>query len=257
MDMDKLEQLWEKGGFDSLESAWSKTTAYEFQSPNPYLDDPNPLQTAQRLLAEGKDHDALLALEAEVQKRPDSSEGWRLLGETHASLDDDPQAIMCLKQGHEADPYNLDSLLALGVSLTNEVEHHRALGMLRTWIENHEEYGALIDGPPPKALMDLQGHVVDLFERAVQQNPLDADTHVALAVVQHIRHNYDAAVSLFKQAAAIAPGKFTVWNKLGATLANSGKPQAALKAYHQALQIKPNYTRAWSNLAIAHMQLQE
>merc|ERR550537_932804 len=108
--MDKLEALWEKGGFDSLESAWNKSSAYEFQSPNPF-------QTAQRLLAEGKDHDALLALEAEVQKRPDSSEGWRLLGETHAGLDDDPQAILCLKQGHDADPYNLESLLALGVSL--------------------------------------------------------------------------------------------------------------------------------------------
>ena len=53
------------------------------------------------------------------------------------------------------------------------------------------------------------------------------------------------------------PNEHTIWNKLGATLANSGHPRDALLAYHQALQIKPNFTRAWSNLAIAHTVLNE
>merc|ERR1712187_844378 len=47
----------------------------------------------------------------------------------------------------------------------------------------------------------------------------------------------------------------TVWNKLGATLANSGKSDQAVVAYHQGLSLKPNYARSWSNLAIAHANL--
>merc|ERR1712093_356164 len=46
-----------------------------------------------------------------------------------------------------------------------------------------------------------------------------------------------------------------MWNKLGATLANSGKSEEAIVAYHQALSLKPNYARTWSNLAIAHANL--
>merc|ERR1712176_396612 len=47
----------------------------------------------------------------------------------------------------------------------------------------------------------------------------------------------------------------TVWNKLGATLANSGKSEQAVVAYHQGLELKPNYARSWSNMAIAHANL--
>ena len=55
-----------------------------FRKENPYLETPDGLGLAQRLLAEGKLQAAILALEAEVMKHPNSSEGWRLLGECHA-----------------------------------------------------------------------------------------------------------------------------------------------------------------------------
>ena len=49
--------------------------------------------------------------------------------------------------------------------------------------------------------------------------------------------------------------RYTLWNKLGATLANStNQPQGsedALEAYHNALEIKPNFARALSNLGIS------
>ena len=40
-------------------------------------------------------------------------------------------------------------------------------------------------------------------------------------------------------------------------LANSGKSEEAVIAYHQGLQLKPNYARSWSNLAIAHSSLSQ
>merc|ERR1719183_1911253 len=63
---------------------------------------------------------------------PQSSEGWRMLGQLYAEQDQDVEAIQCLRKGHEADPYNLESLLALGVSCTNELDQLPALKYLRT-----------------------------------------------------------------------------------------------------------------------------
>merc|ERR1740138_221847 len=128
-----------------------KSDEYDFSKENKYLDVEDPLALAQRLLREGRDREALLALEAEVQRNPESSEGWRQMGQLYAELDQDVEAIQCLRKGHEVDPYNLDSLLALGVSCTNELDQLPALRYLRLWIENHDEHGALVQGlDPPK-----------------------------------------------------------------------------------------------------------
>lgn len=48
---------------------------------------------------------------------------------------------------------------------------------------------------------------------------------------------------------------YSLWNKLGATLANSQRSQEALPAYHRALDIKPKYARGWLNLGISHANL--
>ena len=40
-------------------------------------------------------------------------------------------------------------------------------------------------------------------------------------------------------------------------MANSGLSKEALECYHQSLSLKPNYARAWSNLAIAHTNMEE
>jgi tetratricopeptide (TPR) repeat protein len=41
-----------------------------------------------------------------------------------------------------------------------------------------------------------------------------------------------------------------LWNRLGASLANSGKPEQAVGAYERALQLNPHLIRARVNLGI-------
>ncbi len=44
---------------------------------------------------------------------------------------------------------------------------------------------------------------------------------------------------------------YLLWNRLGATLANSGNPEEAVDAYRRALELKPTFTRAIFNLGVA------
>lgn len=181
-----------------------------------------------------------------------------MLGQLYAQLDQDVEAIQCLRKGHEVDPYNLDSLLALGVSCTNELDQLPALKYLRTWLENHEDHQALVEGievPPDFEYDAWRRQVTELFQWAAEANPHDADVFVALGVMENINRDFVAAVQALATACRLRPSDPTVWNKLGATLANSGKSEAAVVAYHQGLELKPNYARSWSNMAIAHANL--
>jgi len=141
---------------------------------------------------------------------------------------------------------------------TNELDQLPALRYLRMWIENHEEHQALTQNLEPPAEYEYEAwrqQVTMLFNQASIANPLDANVFVALGVMENINRNYDKAIMALATACRLRPNDHTVWNKLGATLANSGKSEQAVIAYHQGLQLKPNYARSWSNLAIAHANL--
>ncbi|KAG8047689.1 hypothetical protein GUJ93_ZPchr0008g11969 [Zizania palustris] len=103
----------------SKQNSGASRGVYVFSDMNPYVGHPNPMQEGQELFHKGLLSEAVLALEAEVLKNPDNAEGWRLLGITHAENDDDQQAIAAMMRAQEANPTNLEVLLALGVSHTN------------------------------------------------------------------------------------------------------------------------------------------
>jgi tetratricopeptide (TPR) repeat protein len=49
----------------------------------------------------------------------------------------------------------------------------------------------------------------------------------------------------------VFPQDWLLWNRVGATLANSGHADQALEYYSQALQMNPMYIRARYNMGIA------
>ncbi|XP_038972790.1 peroxisome biogenesis protein 5-like [Phoenix dactylifera] len=228
----------------------TSSQVYVFSDMNPYVGHPNPLKEGQELFRQGLLSEAVLALEAEVLKNPDNAEGWRLLGITHAENDDDQQAIASMMRAQQVDPTNLEVLLALGVSHTNELEQAEALKFLYKWLQNHPKYGVLT---PPEQVDSLHyASVARLFNEASQMSPEDADVHIVLGVLYNLSREYDKAIESFQAALKLKPHDYSLWNKLGATQANNIQSADAILAYQQALDLKPNYVRAWANMGISY-----
>ncbi|KAM7492831.1 hypothetical protein LguiA_035752 [Lonicera macranthoides] len=223
---------------------------YVFSDLNPYVGHPNPLKEGQELFRKGLLSEAVLALEAEVLKNPDNAEGWRLLGIAHAENDDDQQAIASMMRAQEVEPTNLEVLLALGVSHTNELEQAAALKYLFSWLRHHPKYGTI--APPEQPASLYYADVARFFNDAAQMSPEDADVHVVLGVLYNLSREYDKAIESFKMALKLKPRDYSLWNKLGATQANSVQSADAILAYQQALDLKPNYVRAWANMGISY-----
>jgi len=100
--------------------------------------------------------------------------------------------------------------------------------------------------------------VTNLFLEAAKMTANDPDPNVqiALGLLFNISLEYNLAVNCFQTALQKKPEDYLLWNKLGATLANSNRSKEALEPYYKSLSIKPSYTRARANLGISFLNLE-
>lgn len=77
--------------------------------------------------------------------------------------------------------------------------------------------------------------VARLFNEAAQMFPEDADVHIVLGVLYNLTREYDKAIASFKTALKLKPRDYSLWNKLGATQANSVQSADAILAYQQVV----------------------
>lgn len=220
---------------------------------------------------------------------------WYVLGLCLADLDDDERAIQALTQGinvyngnqtghrREDNPYLWQSLIALAVSHTNELEHSKAFRVIREWLDlrnaaqngdgeagmpalggiggissgsstSHYEGVSAATHQPTNDLFRRISHedLVTALNRAASQSPEDADLFIVLGILHNLNRDYERAATAFRHAAALRPETPGVWNKLGATLANGGDTDDALRAYRRAVDLQPALVRAWVNVGTAY-----
>ncbi|KAI0008918.1 TPR-like protein [Xylariaceae sp. FL0662B] len=243
---------------------------YLFEDDNLFKDTANPFQEGMRIMDEGGNLSlAALAFEAAAQKDPKHVEAWVQLGIAQAQNEKETAAIRALEQAKNLDPNNATALMTLAVSYTNEGYDSTAYRTLERWLSIR--YPSVIspaDLSSPAELgfterQQLHDKVTQLFINAARLSPdgehMDPDVQVGLGVLFYGAEDYDKAVDCF--SAALASSEMgssnkqnqvhLLWNRLGATLANSGKSEDAIAAYEKALTLRPNFVRARYNLGVS------
>lgn len=275
-DFDMSELNSEFGGFTQDYGRGPDLGHYMFEENNLFRDVPNAYEEGQKIMREGGNLSlAALAFEAAVQKQEDFVDAWVALGQAQAQNEKEAPAIRALEQALKLDANNLDALMGLSVSYTNEGYDSLAYRTLERWIG--VKYPSL--GIPTAGALGeeedmgftdrhaLHEKVTNYFLEAAQLNPdgenVDVDVQVGLGVLFYGSEDYDKAVDCFTAALNSAHHgslkregeEHLLWNRLGATLANSGRSEEAIDAYSQALDIRANFVRARYNLGVSCINL--
>ena len=85
-------------------------------------------------------------------------------------------------------------------------------------------------------------------------NPFSAKRASLLAEKGNIfiaNQQYEEAIDSYDRAVQIKPDYHKAWNNRGLALGNLGRYEESIDSYDKALQIKPDYHDAWSNRGIA------
>ncbi|KAF2968277.1 hypothetical protein GQX73_g5351 [Xylaria multiplex] len=178
-------------------------------------------------------------------------------------------AIRALEQAKKLDPNNTTALMTLAVSYTNEGYDSTAYRTLERWLSvRYPSIIAPAELSPATELgftdrQQLHDKVTSLFIQAARLSPdgehMDPDVQVGLGVLFYGAEEYEKAVDCFSSALASSElGSSNkqnqihlLWNRLGATLANSGKSEEAIAAYEKALTLRSNFVRARYNLGVS------
>ena len=250
---------------------------YQYAPHNPYMAHPHPYAEGMRLIEQnGSLTDAALLFEAAAQQEElespreigrsmlERSRAWQKLGECQAMNEHEEAAIQALEHALELSPENLEVYAPLAVSYINEGYDNAANQTLLQYINRTHPHIAPSATFP--TLPDQQvnpwarlNYVRDLFLRAAREdaaeNRMDPDVQIGLGVLFYSSSSYDQARDCFETALKSRPNDWQLWNRLGATLANGGKPEMAIDAYQRALELRPSFTRAIYNLSVSCLNL--
>ncbi|XP_019388314.1 PREDICTED: PEX5-related protein isoform X2 [Crocodylus porosus] len=241
---------------------------YYFHTENPFKDCPGAFEEGLKKLKGGDLPVAILYMEAAILQEPNDAEAWQFLGITQAENENEQAAIVALQRCLELQPNNLKALMALAVSYTNTGHQQEAYGALRSWIKQNPKYKYLVKskkGSPaltrrkskPADESLLLEEVKDLYLEAAHQNGdmIDPDLQTGLGVLFHLNGEFNRAIDAFSAALSVRPEDYTLWNRLGATLANGDRSEEAVEAYTRALEIQPGFIRSRYNLGISCINL--
>ncbi|KAL7418925.1 Peroxisomal membrane signal receptor PTS1 [Cryptotrichosporon argae] len=255
---------------------------YQFASPNRFSNhSPGAAWSeAIRVLSGGGSlADAALLLQSFIQNAtPEDyaicniteAHAWNRLARAHAEDENETQAIAAFQRGQQALAANLhvdisgELLTNTAISYVNEYHDMAALQTLHQFLELSHAAQA---GPVPtsaEATGDnpwaAHQRVREAFlgiarEQYTANGRVDPDVQVALGTLYYMMGDYGEARGCWTAALNERPEDYLLWNRLGATLANSGSSEDAVDAYRRALEIKPTYTRAVYNLGVACLNI--
>ncbi|EIW83053.1 TPR-like protein [Coniophora puteana RWD-64-598 SS2] len=247
---------------------------YAFESSNKFLDGStlvtSPLSEAKALLDRGGSlSEAALLLEAAIQKGElgeGGYEAWILLGETRNMDEREELGMRALAEGvKRAETANASGagMISLAISYTNESYERASYVMLLRWLRarfpSHPIPETTQQAVASHSTWDSHEKITDAYlslaRQQYSQGIVDPDVQIALGILFYNTGEYTRAKDCFEAALSQRPEDWLLWNRLGSSLSNGNKPEEALGAYREALNLRPTYTRAIYNVGVACMNI--
>ncbi|GMM48604.1 Pex5 protein [Pichia kluyveri] len=238
---------------------------YQFEEKNEFLNNPNAYEIGCKLMEGGaKLSEAALAFEAAVQSDPKHVDAWLKLGQVQIQNEKELSGITAIENCLLIDDKNLTALMDLAISYVNEGYDNAAFKTFENWIET--KYPDIVSRARlenPNDISDdrysLNKRITNLFLKAAQLSPsgvnVDADVQTGLGVLFYSMEDYDKTLDCFQAAIRCNPNDALSWNRLGASYANSNRPEQAIESYSKALQLNPNFVRARYNLGVSFINM--
>lgn len=252
---------WETDYQKYISGKISGNLEYKFDEKNEYLHNPNAYEIGCILMENGaKLSEAALAFEAAVQENRDHVDAWLKLGEVQTQNEKEVNGICALEECLKLDPNNLEAMKSLAISYINEGYDVSAFTMLNRWAET--KYSNLLDSNEGITISSeeerfaLNSKIRRQFLQIANRLPrVDPDVQLCLGLLYYADNEFDKTIDCFKAALNVNPNDELMWNRLGASLANSNRSEEAIQAYYKALQLKPSFVRARYNLAVSSINI--
>lgn len=254
-EMEKMFQEAMSLSQPTLSEEYNFNEEYKFSEENKYFDEDGLSQKINQLMEEMKLSDAVLALEAGLTMDNKNANMWKLLGTLKQESDEDDKAIICFKKALEFDPDDNETKLKLAVSYINNSNIPYSIRLVKDWLLSNNRYESLISKNTLKEEADsLITELTKCLKIDSTGSITNKDTQLltALGVLSFTKSDFSKAAEYFQDAVLANSNDYGLWNKLGASYANSNNNDKAIVCYNTALKIRPNLARAWSNLGIAY-----
>ncbi|KAF5317247.1 hypothetical protein D9611_003865 [Ephemerocybe angulata] len=262
---DTLQGDWDR--FEATASGIKPVSQYAFQTNNPYMLGESS-RTRNHMLHLGERQAMLenvLELEAAVQRDPLNAAAWYELGVKQQENERESKALQALQRAVELDPSLLSAWLALAVSYTNDNDRQGTYASVSQWVARNDKYRHAAEAFRAESPLSENALMTEKFGNLIQcliamarsdvTGEVDADIQIALAVLLNSHEEYEKAQDCFRTALAVRPDDWLLYNRVGATMANSGRAEEAIQYYYKALELNPGYIRARFNLGISCMNL--
>ncbi|KAF8973114.1 hypothetical protein BDZ97DRAFT_1779464 [Flammula alnicola] len=265
LSWDKLQSDWDQ--FEATSSGIKAITHYQFQPNNPYLLGDSSRTNHHLTHSQGRQTalENVLELEAAVQRNANDASAWYDLGVKQQENEREYHALQALQRAVELDPTHLPSWLALAISYTNDNNRQGTYDSVYEWVSRNDKYQEAVRLFRSQSNEGKNLSLVERYTQLIQclitmarsdtTGNIDADIQIALAVLLNTNEEYEKAQDCFRTALAVRPEDWLLYNRVGATMANSGRAEEALNYYYRALELNPGYIRARFNLGISCINL--
>lgn len=227
-------------------------------SNNPFQKEANPHRVFREVYNTGDVHKSVLALEEHLRRHPEDQQGWRILGTILQEIDQDNKSINAFLRALELNPECESTLFNIGISCNNVLDELSSMMYLDRWLHVITQGKS---GPVLVSKEKLDGNhyttedvkainqvLSEKLDSLISSGTVTPQMLNAQGVVNFIGRRYEQAVENFNQALKIDNLDYAGWNKFGAALAHVGHKELSKDAYSKALDLKPNYMRAWVNM---------